>query len=205
VNIDVMNIRNEKVGEVTVPDEIFSAPVSGPLLNQAVKVYLARQRQGTASTKTRAEVSGSGRKLWKQKHTGRARVGSIRTPLWRHGGTVFGPRPHTYKLALPKKMRQLALRSAVAVKFQEGKFLVIDDLTLADAKTKTAVAAFKALGVTSALVLENAENGLLRRAIRNLPRFQFASNPVLPVYHILKHDQLVVTVRTLGLLLEALQ
>ena len=205
MNIDIINIRNEKVGEIAVPDEIFQADVNTPVLHQAVKTYLAHQRQGTACTKTRGDVSGSGRKLWKQKHTGRARVGSIRTPLWRHGGTTFGPRPRDYDLKFPKQMRTVALRSAVSSKYQEGKFLLLDQLNLADAKTKNAAQVFKTLGVKSALVLDSADNLLLRRAIQNLNKFQFVTDPVIPVYHILRHDQLVVTVRALGSLIEALQ
>ncbi len=205
MNIDIINIRNEKVGEATVPDEIFQTEVNVSVIHQAVTIYLAHQRQGTACTKTRGEVSGSGRKLWKQKHTGRARVGSIRTPLWRHGGTTFGPRPRSYDLKFPKKMRNLALRSAIVSKYQEGKFLLLDELNLVDAKTKNAAQVFKGLGLTSALVLDLSENRLLRRAMQNLNKFLFVTDPVIPVYHILKHDRLVVTVRALGSLLEALQ
>ena len=205
MNIDIKNINNEKVGEIDVPDVIFAGEVNQPVIQQAVKTYLAHQRQGTACTKTRAEVSGSGRKLWKQKHTGRARVGSIRTPLWRHGGTTFGPRPRDYDLKFPVKMRKLALRSVISSKYQDGKFVLLDQLSLADAKTKSAAAVFKTLGISSALVLDSTENSLARQAMQNLPGFLFAGNPAGPVYDILKHDSLVVTMRALSSLLEVLQ
>lgn len=206
MNVDVKNIRNEKVGEIDLPDELIDrAVINVPLMQQAVKVYLANQRQGNACTKTRAEVSGSGRKLWKQKHTGRARVGSIRTPLWRHGGTVFGPRPHDFRLDFPKRMRRAALRSAVASKFNDGKFLILDEITLPDARTRSAAGVFKGLGVRSALVLDTADNAQLRRSLQNLGKFRFFGDNSIHVYDILKHDQLVVTMRALNSFIEALQ
>ncbi|MEW6366766.1 MAG: 50S ribosomal protein L4 [Acidobacteriota bacterium] len=205
MNLEVRNVRNETVGEIEVPEEIFQAKVSTPMLQQSVKIYLANQRQGTACTKTRAEVSGSGRKLWKQKHTGRARVGSIRTPLWRHGGTVFGPRPRDYRLAFPKQMRRAALRMAVAAKYQDGKLLVLDEIAMPDSKTKSAASLFKAMGVRSALVLDAAENVALRRGIQNLKKISFHGEPTVHPYDILRHDQLIVSVRALGRLLEVIQ
>ncbi len=204
--LEVKNINNEKVGEIDVPSELLdAAAINVPLMQQAVKTYLANQRQGTVSTKTRAEVSGSGRKLWKQKHTGRARVGSIRTPLWRHGGTTFGPRPRDYRMAFPKAMRRAALRSALAAKYQDGKLLILDQIEIEAAKTKLAATIFKRLGVKSALVLDAAENTRLRRSIDNLHKFSFLGDSSVNVHDILVHDQLVVTMRALPPLLEALQ
>lgn len=206
MNVQVRNVKNETVGEVNIPDELLAADsISMPLMHQAVKAHLANRRQGTAATKTRAMVSGSGRKLWKQKHTGRARVGSIRSPLWRHGGTVHGPQPRDYRMGLPKKMRKAALRSAVATKHQDGKLLIIDDLSMQEAKTKSAAIVFKTLGVKSAVVLDTPDNLQLRRAMRNLQKFQFSGDASVPVYELLKHDSLVVSLKALSTLLEALR
>src|SRR5208337_1308270 len=145
--IDVVNLNGEKVGSLELADEVFGA-VNEDLLWEAVKHYRAGLRAGTHSTKTRGLVSGAGKKLWKQKGTGRARIASIRSPLWRHGGTVHGPKPRSYDYAFPRKKLLGALRSAIAAKLSEGKLIVVDSLELKDAKTKLYRAALDKLNVT---------------------------------------------------------
>src|ERR1700732_1396044 len=135
-SVDIINLSNQKVGSLDLADAVFAAPVNEDLLYEAVRHYLAGKRRGGASTKTRHEVAGSGKKLWKQKGTGRARMGSIRSPLWRHGGTVHGPQPHSYAYHLPKKMVLGALRSALSAKLRDGELRVVREFTISEAKTK---------------------------------------------------------------------
>src|SRR3954469_7918804 len=139
MQLDVVNHENKKVGSVDVRDDVFGGRVNTDLMWESVVHANAAERSGTHATKNRANVSGSGKKPWKQKGTGRARVGSIRNPLWRHGGTVFGPQPRSYDFKLSKKVERGALRAALAQKMQEGELIVIDALTVAEPKTKTAV------------------------------------------------------------------
>src|SRR5947199_9843160 len=134
--VDVKNLSNEVVGTLDLADEIFNGPINEGLMHQAVKQYLASQRSGTHKTKTRAEVSGSGKKPWRQKVTGRARVGEIRNPLWRKGGIVFGPQPRDYEYHLPRKMFRAALRSALAFKLKENQLSIVEEFSLNDHKTK---------------------------------------------------------------------
>src|SRR6058998_2127445 len=135
-SVDIKNLNNEVVGQLELADAVFAGPVNVGLMHQAVKQYLASRRAGTHNTKTRAEVQGSGKKPWRQKGTGRARVGEIRNPLWRKGGTVFGPQPRSYSFDLPKKVRRGALRAALAAKVAAGTLIVVDALTSDDRKTK---------------------------------------------------------------------
>src|SRR5438876_9179358 len=144
--VDVKNLNNEVVGKLDLADAVFAGPINEGLLHLAVKQYLASLRSGTHNTKTRAEVSGSGRKPWRQKGTGRARVGEIRNPLWRKGGTVFGPQPRSYEYKLPKKVEQGALRSALAQKVKDGALVVVDELATETIKTKAATQMLKRLG-----------------------------------------------------------
>src|SRR3954453_2531295 len=143
--VDVKNLKNEVVGKVDLADAVFGGPVNEGLMHLAVKQYLASLRSGTHNTKTRAEVSGSGKKPWRQKGTGRARVGEIRNPLWRKGGTLFGPQPRDYEYHLPKKMFRAALRSALAFKLKENELSVIDAFSLDDHKTKPLVKALASM------------------------------------------------------------
>src|SRR5881296_4063843 len=137
--VEIKNLNNEVVGTLDLADEVFNGPINEGLMHQAVKQYLASQRSGTHKTKTRAEVSGSGRKPWRQKGTGRARVGEIRNPLWRKGGTVFGPQPRSYEYQLPKKVEKGALRAALTQKLRDGEVTVVEALSVAEIKTKAAV------------------------------------------------------------------
>src|ERR1700683_3187637 len=176
--IDIHNLSGEKVGTMDLADEIFGA-VNEDLLWEAVKHYRASERAGTHKTKGRWEVSGSGKKLWKQKGTGRARIGSIRSPLWRHGYTVHGPQPRSYDYAFPKKKLLGALRSALAAKLADGKLTIVDSLEIKDGKTKLYFNALNKLGVTrTALLVENSKTlseGLLRGA-RNLQGVELVLN-----------------------------
>src|SRR6202167_1963018 len=135
-SVDVIDLSNKVVGTVELADEVFGVPVNEALLYEAVRHHLACARRGTASTKTRHEVAGSGKKLWKQKGTGRARMGAIRSPLWRHGGTVHGPQPHSYAYRLPRKMQQGALKSALSAKLRDGELRVVSEFSISDVKTK---------------------------------------------------------------------
>src|SRR6188472_1163822 len=170
MTVDVVNQQNEKVGSLDLSDDVFGGRVKTDLIHESVVRANAADRRGTHATKNRALVSGSGKKPWKQKGTGRARVGEIRNPLWRHGGTVFGPQPRSYDYALPKKVERGALRAALAQKFQEGQVVVVDQIAAAEIKTKAAVEMLKRLGVTGkAVIIDVTPDEKLERSVRNLP------------------------------------
>jgi large subunit ribosomal protein L4 len=191
-NIDVVNLSGKKVGTLELWDEVFGG-INEDLLWEAVKHYRAAQRAGTHATKNRKLVSGSGKKLWRQKGTGRARVGSIRSPLWRHGGTVHGPQPRSYDYQFPRKKLLGALRSALAAKFADGKLLVVEKFELEEAKTKTFRAALNGLGVSKGALLVDGtgENHNLELSSRNLAGIELlAGNQVHP-YHLLKYDSAI--------------
>src|SRR5689334_2721631 len=152
-SVPVTNLQNVPVGTIELSDAVFGAPVNQSLLYEAVKNYLASRRAGTHATKTRSMVAGSGRKLWKQKGTGRARIGSVRSPLWRHGGTVHGPVPRSYDYTFPRKKLLGALRSALAAKFADGKLIVVNAFDLKEAKTKEFQKALDALKVDKSALL----------------------------------------------------
>jgi large subunit ribosomal protein L4 len=190
--IDVLNLGGEKVGTFDLADEVFGA-VNEDLLWEAVKHYRAGQRAGTHATKTRGLVSGAGKKLWKQKGTGRARIASIRSPLWRHGGTVHGPKPRSYDYAFPRKKLLGALRSALAAKVQDGKLVVVENFELKDVKTKTfrqALDKLNAKGKT--LLVENgADNQNLHLSSRNLKSVELVPGNQVHPYHLLRYDSAV--------------
>ena len=192
--VDVVNLSGKKVGEVELADAIFGAKVNQHLLHEASRWYQREIRSGTHKTKDKSEVSGAGRKLWRQKGTGRARVGSIRSPLWRHGGTVHGPKPRDYSYALPKKMLLGALRSALSAKLADQKLTVVDALQLETHKTKGLRESLDKLnGNKSALIVSHGENRNLELASRNLDGVKVAAPNVLHVYDVLKHDLLVLS------------
>jgi large subunit ribosomal protein L4 len=192
--VDVLNLDGKKVGQVELADAVFAAKVNPHLLHEASRWYLRGLRAGTHKTKDKSEVSGAGRKLWRQKGTGRARVGSIRSPLWRHGGTVHGPKPRDYSYALPKKMLLGALRSALSAKLAEQKLTVVDQWALETHKTKALRAALGKLNHTkSALLVEHGENRNLELASRNLDRVKLVAPSVLQAYDLLNHDLLVLS------------
>jgi len=156
MKIDVVNAENKKVGSVDLNDDVFGGRVKTDLIHESVVRLNAAERRGTHATKTRAMVSGSGKKPWRQKGTGRARVGETRNPLWRHGGTTFGPQPRSYEYSIPKKVEKGALRAALKEKLQAGTLIIIDALTASDVKTKTAVAVLKSIGITGKAILVDA-------------------------------------------------
>src|ERR1700747_2239564 len=193
--IDIYNLNGAKVGTMDLADEVFGA-VNEDLLWEAVKHYRAGQRAGTHATKNRWRVSGSGKKLWKQKGTGRARIGSIRSPLWRHGGTVHGPQPRSYDYTFPRKKLLGALRSALASKFADGKLIVVNAFDVKEPKTKEFRKALDSLKVDSTVLIVEApkhENRNLEHASRNLAGSELVlSNEVHP-YHLLRYDQVIFT------------
>lgn len=193
--IDVLNLAGETVGTLELADEVFGG-VNEDLLWEAVKHYRAAQRQGTAATKNKKLVSGAGKKLWKQKGTGRARVGSIRSPLWRHGGTVHGPQPRSYDYQFPKKKLLGALRSALAAKLQDGKLTVVDAFELKEVKSKTMRQALTALKADkTVLIVENgsALNQNLELSSRNLRGVEMLYGPEVHPYHLLRYDRAIFT------------
>jgi large subunit ribosomal protein L4 len=192
--VDVVNLDGKKVGEVELADAVFGAKVNPHLLHEASRWYLNGLRRGTHKVKEKSEVSGAGRKLWKQKGTGRARVGSIRSPLWRHGGTVHGPRPRSYSYAMPKKMLLGALRSALSAKLADEKLTVVDGWALGSHKTQSLLATLGKLSFTkSALLVSHGENRNLELASRNLEGVKLSAPNALQPYEVLKHDRLLLS------------
>ena len=191
--IDIHNLSGEKVGTLDLADEIFGA-VNEDLLWEAVKHYRAGQRAGTHATKARWEVSGSGKKLWKQKGTGRARIGSIRSPLWRHGGTVHGPQPRSYAYTFPRKKLLGALRSALAAKFADGKLIVVNAFDVKEPKTKEFRKALDALKVESTVLIVETpkhENRNLELSARNIDGLELVRGNEVHPYHLLRYDHVI--------------
>ena len=204
-SVDIVDLNNATVGSIELADAVFGAEVNEALLYEAVRQYTAARRSGTAATKTRHEVSGSGKKLWKQKGTGRARMGSIRSPLWRHGGTVHGPQPRSYEYKLPRKMVLGALRSALSAKLRDGELKVVQTFSLADHKTKAFRQVLEKLEAKrSVLLVDAAENRNLGLASRNLERVKLVPTRELNVYDLLAHKQVLLTEPAARKLSEAL-
>ncbi|HUY95223.1 MAG TPA: 50S ribosomal protein L4 [Terracidiphilus sp.] len=210
-NVDVVNLNGDKVGSVELADAVFAPDtVNEALLWEAVKHYRASLRQGTHATKNRKLVAGSGKKLWKQKGTGRARVGSVRSPIWRHGGTVHGPQPRSYDYAFPRKKLLGALRSALAAKLADGKLTVVDSLEIAEGKTKLYRNALAKLGVTRTVLLVEfskaaAEN--LRHVVlgtRNLQGVELVLNNEVHPYDLLRYERAIFSRAAIEQLTEAL-
>jgi large subunit ribosomal protein L4 len=189
--IDILNIRRQKVSEVEVDDRLLNETDKPHLIYDVVRMQLASRRRGTASTKERSFIRGGGKKPWRQKGTGRARVGSTRSPLWRGGGTVFGPHPRDYSYRLPKKVRQAALRSALAAKLREEKFLVLDSFDLGEIRTKKFVEILDQLGISSALIVIEGPNEMLEKSARNVPRVLVMRWEGLNVHDILRFEHLI--------------
>jgi large subunit ribosomal protein L4 len=205
MQLDVVNSENKKVGAVDVRDEVFGGKVNADLMWESVVHANAAERKGTHATKNRALVSGSGKKPWRQKGTGRARVGSIRNPLWRHGGTVFGPQPRSYDFRFPKKAERGALRAALAAKLQEGAVLVVDALAADEVKTKAAVELLKRLGVDGkAVLVDVAVDEKLSRSIRNLQGVSLVASARLTARDVINAGRVLVTKGAIEKLQEAL-
>jgi len=193
--VPLRNLEGEIVGEVELRDDIFAAPIHEPVMHQALLRQLANARLGTANTKTRSDVSGGGKKPWRQKGTGRARQGSIRAPQWRKGGVVFGPHPRSYAQAMPRKMRRLALRSALSVKAAEEQIIVVQDLTLDAPKTKVMRQVLDNLaGDGTALILLPERNEAVELSARNLPDVKTLRAHYLNVRDLLTYDYVVMPV-----------
>jgi large subunit ribosomal protein L4 len=190
--VDVVDTSRNKVAQIDVSDIIFDAPVREHLFYDVVRMQLASRRSGTAATKTRSEVSGGGKKPWKQKGTGRARAGSSRSPLWRGGGTMFGPTPRSYEYAVPKKVRKLALCSALSMKRKENKMLIVDKLELQEIKTATFVTLLRQLGFSNVLIIAQ-ENSTLEKSARNVPQVKVLRPEGLNVYDVLRYENLIIT------------
>jgi len=204
--VDIKNLKNQVVGKLDLSDDVFSGPVNEGLLNDAVKQYLASQRAGTHKTKTRKDVSGSGKKPWRQKGTGRARVGEIRNPLWRKGGTVFGPQPRSYEYHLPKKMFRAALRSALDLKLKENQLNIIDAFSLSDHKTKAFAQALSALGFDrKVLVIDHQENRNLWLAAQNLAEVDLIPSLQVTPYQLLNARHVVFSKAAIQALEEVLK
>jgi large subunit ribosomal protein L4 len=197
--VKVRNLKNKEVGEVTLSDAVFGVELNEALIHAAVKNYLANGRQGTSATKTRGNVSGSGRKLWKQKGTGRARIASLRSPLWKGGGNVHGPQPRDWSYNLPKKMRRGALRSALSERLREGNIIVIDEITFKDAKTKEFVSVMQTLGLADAkksvktLIVDSLDNANLVLSSRNVQKAKVVNSFGLNIYDLIYHEKLVLS------------
>lgn len=194
MTIDVVNAQNEKVGTVDLRDEVFGGRIKTDLIHESVVRSNAADRRGTHATKNRALVSGSGKKPWRQKGTGRARVGEIRNPLWRGGGTVFGPQPRSYDYALPKKVERGALRAALAQKLRDDEVVIVESLASAEARTKAAISLLKALGVEGkALLVDLQPDVNLSLSVRNLPGVQLLPSNRISARDVMDTRKVVVT------------
>ncbi|KPV44152.1 50S ribosomal protein L4 [Alicyclobacillus ferrooxydans] len=191
--VAVYNMNGEQVGDIELNEKLFSAPVRPDLMHAVVLSLLAAKRQGTHKVKTRSEVSGGGRKPWRQKGTGRARQGSTRSPQWKGGGVVFGPTPRTYELKVPKKVRRLALYSALSSKVDEGKLIVLDDLAVSEAKTKHMATLLQALHVNKVLLVDGQREENAYLSARNIQGLKYVEANALNVYDLIQHDHLVLT------------
>ena len=197
--LDFYNIAGERIGEVTLNSKVFGAKVNEALLYEALKAQTSSRRRGTASTKERAQVRGGGRKPWRQKGTGRARAGSIRSPIWKGGGTTFGPRPRDYSYSLPRKAKRKAIKSALSAKFKDKEILILDRMGLKEAKTKKMASILVNLrsGKKPLLVIEEG-NEMVRRAARNIEGVKVISPNSLNLYDLLNHNKLILTKEALA-------
>lgn len=191
--VDLLNKEGKKVGNIELADSIFAVEVNEDVLHDVVVNYLANQRQGTQSTKTRSEVTGGGKKPWKQKGTGRARQGSIRAPQWIKGGIALGPKPRCYKYTLNKKVRRLALKSALSSKVADNQIIVLDELNFDEIKTKNMAKVLENLKVNKALVVLADKNFNVEASTRNIPNVKAALVNTINTYDILKYENVILT------------
>lgn len=192
--VKVRNLKNKEVGEVQLSDAVFNAPMNEPLIHAAVRNFMANARRGSSATKTRGDVSGAGRKLWKQKGTGRARIASLRSPLWKGGGNVHGPQPRDWSYQMPKKMRRGALRSALSARVREGNLIVIEGWSLDKPKTRDFAESLVTLGLEGkTLIVDSLDNSNLILSARNLQRAKVVNSLGLNIYDLLYHEKLVLS------------
>ena len=192
-NVKVYNMAGKAVGEIALSDVIFGAEVNGAVLHAAVRAYLMNQRQGTQSTLTRSEVSGGGKKPWRQKGTGRARQGSTRSPQWTHGGIALGPKPRDYSIRVNKKVKRLAMKSALSSKVEGNELIVFDELNIEAPKTKEMVKVLNTVDVKKALIVLADKDEAVERASANIPGVKTTLVGTLNVYEILKYEKLILT------------
>jgi large subunit ribosomal protein L4 len=205
LKIKVKNLQSQDVSEMDLPEEIFDYPLKEHLIYEAVKNYRASQRRGTASTKSRGKVSGSGRKLWRQKGTGRARVGSIRTPIWRGGGTTFGPHPRDFSYKMPKKAKRNALKSVLSDKMRNDRILVVEDIDLESAKTRDTLSLLKNFEFDKLLIVDKKENSRLILSTRNIPHVKTIDYSEMNIYDSLKYNYIMFSVDAVKQLVEVLK
>ncbi len=192
--VKVRNLKNEEVGEVELSDSVFNVPLNEALIHAAVRNFMANARQGTSATKTRGDVSGSGRKLWKQKGTGRARIASLRSPLWKGGGNVHGPQPRDWSYNMPQKMRHGALRSALSERVREGRVVLVEGWTFDKPKTKEFVNSLQQLGLEGkTLIVDSLDNANLKLSTRNVQSAKVVNSFGLNIYDLLYHEKLVIS------------
>ncbi len=200
----VYDIGNQKVSDIELDDRIFNAKINPTLFYDVVRMDLASQRKGTASTKNRSLVRGGGAKPWRQKGTGRARAGTRRSPLWRGGGTIFGPMPRDYSFSLPKKVRRAALRAALSLKHQEGKLILLSDFPMEGFKTRQVLEVLRKFQVENALIVTDEKQPFLGRSVQNIPGIEVLRYEGLNVYDILNHEHLILLRPTVEKIEEAL-
>jgi len=198
-SVKVLNLKNKEVGEITLSDDVFGVELNEGLIHAAVRNYLANARQGTAKTKTRGDVRGGGKKPWRQKGTGRARVASIRSPLWRGGGRVHGPVPKDWSYKMPKKMRRGALRSALSERLREGNLYIVEDMKIEGPKTKSFVAVMAKLGFfdgkkqAKTLLVDSLDNRDLILSSRNVQKTKVVNSYGVNVYDLVYHEKIVIS------------
>jgi large subunit ribosomal protein L4 len=203
--VDLLNCKGETIGKISLPEEIFAQKVNPGLIHEALVSQLAMSRQGTVSTKTRGEVSGGGAKPWRQKGTGRARAGSNRSPLWRHGGIIFGPKPRSYKIAFPKKKRRNAIKQVLSEKIRDNKLKVIDSLSMEEGKTKKAKALLEKMGfLVGTLIIAKDRDANLLRAFANLPKVKLTFVESINLYDLLNYEKIVIACDAIGAIVEGL-
>lgn len=205
LKIMVRNIKNNEVSELDLPEGIFDYPFKEHLIYEAVKNFRANQRRGTASTKTRGKITGSGRKPWRQKGTGRARVGSVKSPLWRKGGIIFGPQPRDYSYHMPKKARRNALKSILSDKMRNNRVLVVDKINIDSNKTKETLSELKNFKFDKLLIVDRKENSKLILSTRNIPYIKAIDFNEINVYDSLKYNYIMFSVDAVKQLVEVLK
>lgn len=205
LKLKVRNLENSEVSEIELPNEVFDYPLKEHLIYEAVKSFNANQRQGTASTKTRSEVRGSGKKPWRQKGTGRARVGAVRSPLWKKGGITFGPKPRDYSWELPKKARRNAIKSVLSEKLRNERIYIIDEFKLSSKKTKDILSSLKKFDFDKLLIVDNRENLHLMLSTRNLPGVKAIDYKEMNIYDSLQFNYIMFSVDAVKQLVEVLK
>ncbi len=202
----VLDLASKEVGEIELPDVVFDVPLNEPLIHEAVRSFLANRRAGTSATKTRGDVSGAGRKLWKQKGTGRARIASLRSPLWKGGGNVHGPQPRDWSYNLPKKMRKRAMCAAISERLREGNLLIVNEWALEHPKTREFLGTLGSLKLNGkTLIVDSLKNTKLMLASRNVQTAKVVNSYGVNIYDLVNHQKLVLTPKTVEELIDILK